>query len=299
MMSIVAKNDPGQKEVTTIMTDEKFCSFYDLKLKAGRFFNTSDTSSVSSSLPEGQRIAKCVVNEKLIRELGFSSEETAIGKRFYTGLMGWQAEIVGVVKDFNINSLHEAIKPTLITQYFRFCEKANIRLQAGTDVPAVISKINSAYKTAYPSGIFEFNFLDQRLDALYKSEARLYDLFKIFSVLAMLISCLGLWGLITFAAQQRVKEIGVRKVLGASVPDIVSLLTKDFIILVCIAIAIAVPLAYWGINEWLQDFAFRINIGWSAFFIGGGSAILIALLTVSFQAIKAAIANPVKNLRTE
>ena len=299
MMSIVGKNDPAQKEVTTIMTDEKFCSLYDLKLKAGRFFTTSDTSSVSSSIPEGQRIAKCVVNEKLIQELGFTSDDAAIGKSFWTGLMGWQAEIVGVVKDFNINSLHEAIKPTLITQYLRFCEKANIRLQAGTDVPAVISKINSAYKTAYPSGIFEFSFLDQRLDALYKSEARLYDLFKIFSVLAMLISCLGLWGLITFAAQQRVKEIGVRKVLGASIPDIISLLTKDFIILVCIAIVIAVPLVYWGINKWLQDFAFRINIGWTAFLIGGAAAILIALITVSFQAIKAAITNPAKSLRTE
>src|SRR4030095_5373826 len=192
-----------------------------------------------------------------------------------------------------------AIKPTLITQYFRFCEKANIRLQAGTDVPAVISRINSAYKTAYPSGIFEFNFLDQRLDALYKTETRLYNLFKIFSVLAMLISCLGLWGLITFAAQQRVKEIGVRKVLGASVPNIVALLTKDFLILICISIAIATPLAYWGVHQWLQDFAFRINIGWMAFAIAGGIAILIALATVSFQAIKAAIANPVKSLRTE
>jgi putative ABC transport system permease protein len=299
MMSNVGKNDPNQKEVTTIMTDEKFCSLYDLKLKAGRFFNTSDTSSVSSSIPEGQRIAKCVVNEKLIQELGFTSDEAAIGKMFWTGLMGWQAEIVGVVKDFNINSLHEAIKPTLITQYLRFCEKANIRLQAGTDVPAVISKINSAYKTAYPSGIFEFSFLDQRLDALYKSEVRLYDLFKIFSVLAMLISCLGLWGLITFAAQQRVKEIGVRKVLGASIPNIISLLTRDFIILVCIAIVIAAPFTYWGIHKWLQDFAFRINIGWTAFVIGGAAAILIALITVSFQAIKAAIANPAKSLRTE
>ena len=141
--------------------------------------------------------------------------------------------------------------------------------------------------------------MDQRLDALYKSEARLYSLFKIFSVLAMLISCLGLWGLITFAAQQRIKEIGVRKVLGASVPNIVSLLTKDFLILVCIAIAIAAPLAYWGVHKWLQDFAYRIHIGWMAFAIAGAAAILIALITVSFQAIKAALANPVKSLRTE
>ena len=130
-----------------------------------------------------------------------------------------------------------AIKPTLITQYVPYCEKAGIKIQAGTDIPTVISKINTSYKKVFPDGIFEYNFLDQQLDALYKSEMRLFSLFKIFSVLAMLISCLGLWGLITFAAQQRIKEIGIRKVLGASVPNIVSMLTKDFIILVCIAIA--------------------------------------------------------------
>jgi ABC-type antimicrobial peptide transport system permease subunit len=299
IMSVIGKDDPGQKSVTTIMTDDKFCSLYGLKLKAGRFFNKADTGSVSRSIPEGQRYAKSVVNEKLIQELGFPSPEAALGKRFWIGMNGWNAEIVGVVADFNISSLHEAIKPTLITQFLPFCEKVSIKIQAGTDIPVMISKINASYKKVYPSGIFEFNFLDQRLDALYKDDARLYSLFKIFSVLAMLISCLGLWGLITFAAQQRIKEIGIRKVLGASVPNIVSMLTKDFIVLVCIAIVIAVPLAYWGINKWLQDFAFRIHIGWAAFVIAGAAAILIAMITVSFQAIKAGIANPVKSLRTE
>jgi putative ABC transport system permease protein len=127
----------------------------------------------------------------------------------------------------------------------------------------------------------------------------LYSLFRIFSVLAMLISCLGLWGLITFAAQQRVKEIGIRKILGASVQNIVAMLTKDFVALVCIAICIAAPLAYWGINKWLQDFAFRISIGWEVFLVAGIAATLIALVTVSFQAVKAAIANPADSLRTE
>jgi putative ABC transport system permease protein len=299
VMSVAGKDDPNQKQVITIMTDDKFCLLYGLKLKAGRFFNITDTGAVSGSLPEGRRFAKSVVNEKLIQELGFESSQAALGKRFWIGMNGWNAEIVGVVSDFNISSLHEAIKPTLITQFLPFCEKVSIKIQAGTDVPAVISKINASYKKVFPSGIFEFNFLDQQLDALYRTEARLYSLFKIFSVLAMLISCLGLWGLITYAARQRVKEIGVRKVLGASVPDIVSLLTKDFIILVCIAIAIAAPLAYLGVHKWLQDFAFRIDIGWVAFIIAGMAAILIALITVSFQAIKAAIANPVKSLRTE
>ncbi|MEO5561970.1 MAG: FtsX-like permease family protein, partial [Chitinophagaceae bacterium] len=122
---------------------------------------------------------------------------------------------------------------------------------------------------------------------------------KVFSALAILISCLGLWGLISFAAQQRIKEIGIRKVLGASIPNIVGLLTKDFIIMVMIAIAIATPLAYWGIHKWLQDFEFRINIGWMVFVVAGASAIAIAVMTVSFQAIRAAMANPVRSLKTE
>jgi ABC-type antimicrobial peptide transport system permease subunit len=159
--------------------------------------------------------------------------------------------------------------------------------------------VNKAFTKVYPKGMVEFSFLDQDLDTLYKSETRLYGLFKIFFVVAMLISCLGLWGLITFAAQQRVKEIGIRKVLGASVMNIVSLLTKDFVILVGVAIAIAAPLAYWAVNRWLQDFAFRINIGWSVFVIAGTIAIAIALMTISVQAIKAAVANPVKSLRSE
>lgn len=299
LMSTVGREDPNRKQVTMIMTDDKFCSLYGLQLKAGRFLTTNDTSTVSESLPEEQRFPKSVVNEKLVRELGFESAQAALGKRFWIGINGWHAEITGVVADFNIGSLHEAIKPTLMTQYLPYCEKVGVKIASGANIQATISSINTSYKKAFPDGIFEFNFLDQQLDALYKSEARLYSLFKIFSVLAMLISCLGLWGLITYAAQQRVKEIGIRKVLGASVPNLVSMLAKDFIILVCIAIAIAAPLAYWGINKWLQDFAFRINIGWTAFAIAGFVAIVIVLITVSFQAIKAAIANPVKSLRTE
>jgi putative ABC transport system permease protein len=299
IMSRKGHDDPNRQEVTLIMTDDKYCSLYGMKLLAGRYFIAADTSAISGSLPENGRFPKCVVNEKLVQAMGYASLQASLGQRFWIGMNGWQAEIVGVVSDFNTSSLHEAIKPTLITQDIEECGKVNIKIQAGTDIQATMSRINAAYKKVYPSGIFEFNFLDQQLDALYKSELRLYSLFKIFSVLAILISCLGLWGLISFAAQQRIKEIGIRKVLGASVTNIFTLLTKDFIIQVCVAIAIATPLAYWGISKWLQGFAFRINIGWTMFAIGGISALAIALVTVSFQAIKAAIANPVKSLRSE
>src|SRR5215218_6579138 len=274
-------------------------SMYGFRLKAGRFLAPADTNSVSESLLKEKRYAKSVVNEKLVKTLGFASPEEALGKQFWIGVNDWRADIVGVVEDFHASSLHEEIQPTLITQYAPFADKAEIKIAAGADIPATMSTINSAFKKAFPGGIFEFKFLDEQLDALYKTEARLYTLLKIFSVLAMLISCFGLWGLVNFAAQRRVKEIGIRKVLGASVPGIVSLLTKDFLILVALAIAIACPLAYWGIHKWLQGFAFRGRIDWQAFAVAAIAAILIALITVSFQAIKAAMSNPVKNLRTE
>jgi ABC-type antimicrobial peptide transport system permease subunit len=299
LMSSIGRDDPERKPVTTIYADERYCSLYGLKLIAGRFPVASDTNFVSESLPEGQRFAKSVVNEALIKTMGYESAQAALGKRFWIGMNGWWAEVVGVISDFNVGSLREAIKPTLITSFDEFSDKANIKIEANSDIAATISKLSSSYKKVYPAGIFEFNFLDQQLDAMYKSEVRLYTLFKIFCGLAILISCLGLWGLITFAAQQRVKEIGIRKVLGASMPNIVAMLTRDFIILVAFAIAIAVPLTYWGISKWLEDFAFRIPIGWSVFATAGGAAIGIALLTISFQAVKAAIANPVKSLRTE
>ena len=299
MMSLTDRKDPKSNHVTLMFADERFCTMYGFQLKAGRFLVATDTNSVAQSVPEGQRFAKSIVNEKLIKTLGLGSPEKAIGKQFWIGVNGWKAEITGVVEDFNSSSLHEEVQPTLITQYERFTDKASIKIQAGADIPGTIEKINDAFKSAFPGSIFEFKFLDQQIDALYKTEARLYALFKIFSVLAMLISCFGLWGLVNFAAQRRTKEIGIRKVLGASISNIVSLLTKDFLLLVGIAIVIASPIAYWGINKWLQDFAYRTNIDWIAFAGAGVAAVVIAFATVSFQAIKAAISNPVKSLRTE
>ena len=299
VMSLTDGKDPNSKPVTLMFVDEHFCPMYGFKLLAGRFVVAADTNSVSESIPQNQRYARAVVNEKLVKAMGFGTPQQALGKRFWIGVNDWKADIVGVVEDFNSASLHQEIVPTLITQYAPFTDKAEIKIQAGADIPATVNKIDKAFKSAFPESLFEFNFLDQQLNALYKTEARLYDLFKIFSVLAMLISCFGLWGLVNFAAQRRTKEIGIRKVLGASLTNIVSLLTKDFLILVVISIAIATPMAYWGIHKWLQDFAFRTNISWTAFAWAGIVAIAIALLTVSFQAIRAGVSNPVKSLRTE
>ncbi len=299
IMWLKDRNDPDRKEVTTIWTDENYCDLYDFKLLAGRFPVAADTSAVSDALPVEQRFPKSVVNETLVKTLGFASPEAALGQRFGIGMNGFQPEIVGVVADFNVNSLHEIVKPTLITQYLPWCEKVGIKIEAGGDVPKTLAAIESVWKTTFPKGIYDYHFIDQKIDEYYKAEERLFSLFQIFAGLAMLISCLGLWGLATFAAQQRTKEIGIRKVLGASVSGIVGLLSREFLALVIVSLAIASPLAYFGMKKWLQDFAFRIDIQWWVFALAGLAALVVAFLTVSFQSIKAALANPVKSLRSE
>jgi len=299
IMNRTNRDDPNRKEVTLIFADAEYCKMYGFKLLAGRFIEAADSNSISKSLPEAQQIMKAVVNEKLIHELNFKSNEAAIGERMWIGWNSGNVEIVGVVTDFNTASLQEGIKPTLITQSPHDYSQAGIKLEAGSDLPIAIASIEAVWKATYPEGIFSYKFLDQQIDAFYKSEERLFTLFKVFSAMAMLISCLGLWGLAAYAAQSRTKEIGIRKVMGASVNNIVLLLSRDLLILVLVALVIATPLSWYGINQWLQNYAYRMEIGYWVFGLAGALAILIALITVSSQAFKAAVTNPVDSLRSE
>jgi putative ABC transport system permease protein len=293
------REDPTRKDVTLIFSDERFCKMYDLKLVAGRFQEASDTSYISRTLPEEKQMMKAVVNEKLIHELEFTSNEAAIGEHIWIGWNSGHVEIIGVVADFNTGSLHETIKPALITANPGDYEQAGIKIEAGSNVPQTIAAIEIAWKTAYPEGVFTYKFLDEQIDAFYKAEERLFRLFEIFSGLAMFISCLGLWGLATFAAQSRTKEIGIRKVLGASINNIIALITRDFVVLVIIALFIATPMAWYGMSQWLLNYAYRTEITWWIFGAAGTTAMAIALATVSTQAIKAALSNPVESLRSE
>lgn len=299
VMSRTNGDDPNRMPVNMILTDDNFSKMYDLKLLEGRFLQTGDTSFASQTLPRDERIMRVVVNETLVRALGFESNEKALHKRFWIGMNSGNAEIMGVVADFNTSSLHEAIKPVLLMLDYRQLSQAGIKIEAGTDIPQTIASIEKAWKKIYTDGVFQFKFLDDQIDTFYNAESRLYALFKMFAGLAMLISCLGLWGLSTFAAQQRIKEIGIRKVLGASVNTIVMLLSRDFLLLVIVAIVIAAPVSYYMMNGWLQNFAFRISITWQVFAIAGVTSVVIALLTVSVQAIKAALVNPSESLRAE
>ncbi|HTE33864.1 MAG TPA: FtsX-like permease family protein, partial [Chryseolinea sp.] len=176
---------------------------------------------------------------------------------------------------------------------------ANIKIEPNADVQKTLASIETAWKMQFTGEAYEYTFVDSQLDSYYKSENRLYTLFRIFSALAILISCIGLWGLVTYAAQQRTKEIGIRKVLGASVKAILILLAKDFLVLISISITIATPLTYYFMNDWLSNFAFHIDMGWITFFIAGMALLSVALLTVTIQTVKAALTNPVKSLKAE
>ena len=265
---------------------EDFFKVMNIRLQLGRNLQPSDTSG------------QIVVNHKAIQVLNIKDDE-AVGTKLFFDFEGNHSEfeIVGVTADYNYSSLKEEIQPILS---FYNGQPSYMVLQAKTDnYKSLLSDIGAVWKKTVVGVPFEYSFLDEKIQRLYLEEATLRKISNSFTVLAILISCLGLFGLAMFTAQQRTKEIGVRKVLGASVTGIVSMLSKDFLKLVFISIIIASPIAWWAMHNWLEDFAYKIDIGWWVFVLAGAVALLIALFTVSFQAIKAAIANPVKALRTE
>ena len=222
---------------------------------------------------------------------------TACQKEIDWGL-GTKGKVIGVVKDFNFTSLHDNIKPLIIhilPDWYRFVA---IQVQPG-ELSGTLKKMENTWKSIATGSPFQYTFLDEDFGNLYKEEQNLQSVLSLFTLLSVFIACLGLFGLAAFTIRQRFKEIAVRKVLGASVGNLTGLLAKNFLLLVSISAVIAFPLAWWGINKWLEDFAYRIHIGYGVFVIAGAVALIIAFLTVSFQAIRAAIANPVKNLRTE
>lgn len=241
--------------------------------------------------------AAMIINETTAGLLGYGDP---VGKNIYAnngnGSMTTYT-VIAVVKNFHFESLRQNIGPLCFT-LGNSTGLASFKVSAG-NIKNLLSQVENKWKAMVPSVPFSYRFLDDAFDEMYRAEQRIGKVALSFAILAILIACLGLFGLATYIAEQRTKEIGVRKVLGASVGNIVSMLSKDFIKLVFVSALFAFPLAWWFMHTWLQDFAYRINIGWWIFIIAGAVAVLIALLTVSFQAIKAAIANPVKSLRTE
>ncbi|MCE7924742.1 MAG: ABC transporter permease [Haliscomenobacteraceae bacterium CHB4] len=277
---------PGKEmPIWQLGVDGDFQVFFGLQLAEGRWFrpelNGWDTTSF-------------IINEAAAREMGI--QDGATGKWVdYNGIKG---TIAGVVKDFNFRSLHDAVEPLILYQNPEWTDAFYIKTAAGK-TPEAIASMQAVFEKFNPGKVFKYKFLDEQYDQQYKAETRTGLLFNLFAGLAVLISCLGLLGLATFAAQHRAKEIGIRKVLGASVGSITGLLAKDFLKLIVLAIVIASPVVFWAMNKWLQDFAYRIEIEWWVFAAAGAVAMALAFLTVGFQSVKAALANPVKSLRSE
>ena len=282
-------------DVNRRAVDENYFKMYGLKTVAGRAIANSDS------------MKEFVINETYAKALGFKKPEQAIGK-FLTrvgGKKNYKFPIVGVVEDFHLQSLREPIKPLFIVSENKWETAFNVKIRNNTQsmqgFTAVLAKMKTAYDEVYPNNLLEFEpvFLDETIAKFYEKEKRFAQILNTATAVAILISCMGLFGLVAFTTRQRTKEIGIRKVLGASVAGIMALLSKDFLKLVFIAIIIASPIAYYFMNQWLQDFAYKVDISWWIFALAGISALVIALVTVSYQAVRAALTNPVKSLKTE
>jgi putative ABC transport system permease protein len=269
------------------------------------FFETVGLQWATKPISKGNLNKKLIINEAAVKQLEL--EGNPIGQFVDLGIK--KNEIGGILKDFHFTGLREQIQPLAISVYPETMidfEKESIgsptmyvRFEANSDIPKSVAAVKKFYEQYHAEAPFEYYFLDEAFNETFAAETRLSTIFSVFTAFAIFIACMGLFGLIAFAAETRTKEIGIRKVLGASVGQIVVLLSKDFIKLIIVAFAIAAPLAGYVMNKWLQDFAFHVNISWWIFALAGCLTVLIALLTVSFQAVKAAVANPVKSLRTE
>ena len=283
-------NPANSTDVPFMLTDENFAKAIGLNIIKGRDLHFSDSGKV-------------LVNETLLRKIGLDPSK-AVGARLYYDDNAF-VEVVGVMKDFNVGSLHNEVGPFMLRYAPNGLRGWDIRLShviAGATTAnyrTLLDKIKTIWQKDLPGTPFEYAFLDEEVQKQYESEITLSKIINVFTGMAILISCLGLFGLAAFSAEQRNKEIGIRKVLGASVSGVVQLLSKDFLRLVVIAFVIATPIAWWAMNKWLQTFAYKVPLAWWMFAGAGGIALFIALVTVSSQAIRAALANPVKSLRSE
>ena len=274
----------AELSVTQLSADEHFAELFDLKMAEGRWFEAGNKSDADN----------VILNETAARELGLL--QPWLGQRF--GFHGNEGRVIGLVRDFHFLPLHEAIMPLVIFNDSNWRGSFFVKAQPGQSARA-IAAATAAWNQWFPQRPFKYTFLDEDFNRMYQAEQRTGMLFNLFAGIAIFIACLGLFGLATFVAAQRTKEIGIRKVLGATVAGITGLLARDFLKLVCIAIFIASPLAWFAMQKWLDDFAYRIDIHWWMLAVAGVVALAVAFLTVGFQSVKAALANPAKSLKSE
>lgn len=279
---------PTKTDIKFVVVDEDYLPAYGIKAVAGRNFSRDYGTDTSSF----------IINEAAVKALGLKSNADALGREFRYG--GSKGHLIGVMNDFHFESLHQRIIPLVFFMPTGQGRWGNLSIKiASTNTTDALAHIERTWKKFLPDVPYDYNFLDSRFEKLYASENKQGTIFTVFAFIAIFIACLGLLGLSAFAISQRVKEIGIRKVLGADAGNIVGLLSKDFLKLVILAAVIAFPAAWFAMAKWLDDFAYRISIPWWVFIVAGIIAAAIAFVTISFQALKAANANPVKSLRTE
>jgi len=266
--------------------DVDYFKTYNIPFVAGRPYRQNDT------------VNEFVVNETLIHKLGITDPQQAIGKKINMWDGGKVAPIVGVIKDFNVYSLRAPIAPVLLSTWKDVYQVINIKIKPGA-TKHTLAYIEKYWNEAFPKNVYHYAFLDETIANFYQQETQLSQLYKIFAGIAILISCLGLYGLVSFMAVQRTKEMGIRKVLGATAANIVYLLSREFTLLILIAFAIAGPIAYFIMKNWLQNYTYRIPLGVSVFLVAIASSVVIAWITVGYRAIHTALRSPVKSLRTE
>jgi putative ABC transport system permease protein len=284
------ENTKGAMQIANLdlyFVDFDYIPLFNMQMAAGRPFSRDFMTDTTQAM---------VMNEAAIKMFGYRTAEEAIGKKFKQ--WGREGKIIGVIKDFHFRSLQQPIKPLSMRIEPNNFNLLSVRLNTA-DVKPTLAALEKQWKTLIPNRPFSFYFMDEFYDRQYRAEERFGNLFMDFSILAIFISCLGLLGLASYSTMQRTKEIGIRKVMGASVTNIIQLLSKDFLTLVLISFFIAAPLSWYFMHKWLSDFAYQTDISWWIFAISGLLALLIALFTISFLSVKAAVTNPVKSLRTE
>jgi ABC-type antimicrobial peptide transport system permease subunit len=268
--------------------DEKYTDMFQLHMLAGQKIWKKNAQDTTHSI---------VINETMMHKLGIQDPRKAIDKQVLLN-GSQQSTIIGVVQDFQSESKHKKRRACVLEYNPNSFLTASIKIQPGA-MSKTIDYVGKQWSKLYPDNLFQYEFMDEHIAALYQQEQKVYTAFQLFSYIAILIGCLGLYGLIAFAASKRTKEVGIRKVLGAPLYSIVALFGKEFVFLIGIAFLIAAPLGYYVMHTWLQNFAYHINIGPGIFIIAIAASLLIAAITIAYQAIKAAVVNPVESLRSE
>jgi putative ABC transport system permease protein len=294
LISILGRQEKKPIKSTLMMVDEDYIHTLGLRLIAGRDFSKHKSTDKDEAF---------IINEAAVKDLGFVSPQDALGQTLLWPTWAKQdslkkGQVIGVVKDFHFKSLYELVEPAVLQIYPNAYSEVAVKISSA-GLPGTLAQVKAIWDHYAPGYPLDYNFLDESFDRMYKEDDKLKSLLWIFTAITIFVACLGLFGLVAYTAERRKKEVGIRKVLGASVNGILLLLAKDFLLLIAIALIIASPIAWYFMNEWLQEFAYRIELDGWIFLTASLIAVLIAITTISFQALKAALTNPIQNLRTE